>query len=108
MPRFDAQESLALIEEHHVDWMYAVPTMMQRIWQLPEEVRTQYDLSSLRVVFHLAAPCPEWLKRAWIEWLGPEKVWELYAGTEAQAVTVIRATSGSSTPARSVVRSSAR
>ena len=90
MPHFDAQESLALIEEHHVDWMYAVPTMMQRIWRLPEEVRTKYNLSSLRVVFHLAAPCPEWLKRAWIEWLGPERVWELYAGTEAQAVTVIR------------------
>ena len=41
-------------------------------------------------MFHLAAPCPDWLKRAWIEWLGPEKVWELYAGTEAQAVTVIK------------------
>lgn len=90
MPRFDAQEALALIERHYVDWMYAVPTMMQRIWRLPDETRNCYDLSSLRVVFHLAAPCPEWLKRAWIEWLGPEKVWELYAGTEAQAVTVIR------------------
>ena len=43
-------------------------------------------------MFHLAAPCPDWLKRAWIEWLGPEKVWELYAGTEAQAVTVISGT----------------
>ena len=42
------------------------------------------------MVFHLAAPCPDWLKRAWIEWLGPEKIWELYAGTEAQAVTVIK------------------
>ena len=70
--------------------MYAVPTMMQRIWKLPEDERTRYDLSSLDVVFHLAAPCPDWLKRAWIEWLGPEKVWELYAGTEAQAVTVIK------------------
>ena len=90
MPRFDAQEALALIERHHVDWMYAVPTMMQRIWRLPDETRNRYDLSSLRVVFHLAAPCPEWLKRAWIEWLGAEKVWELYAGTEAQAVTIIR------------------
>ena len=90
MPRFDAEEALALIERHHVDWMYAVPTMMHRIWRLPGEARDRYDLASLRVVFHLAAPCPEWLKRAWIEWLGPEKVWELYAGTEAQAVTVIR------------------
>jgi bile acid-coenzyme A ligase len=64
--------------------------MMQRIWRLPEDVRERYDLSSLRIVFHLAAPCPEWLKRAWIEWLGPERIWELYAGTEAQMVTVIK------------------
>ena len=90
MERFDATNALALIEAHSVDWMYAVPTMMQRIWKLPEDERTQHDLSSLNVVFHLAAPCPDWLKRAWIEWLGPEKIWELYAGTEAQAVTLIK------------------
>ncbi len=90
MERFDAHRALALIEEYSVDWMYAVPTMMQRIWKLPEEERTRHDLSSLNVVFHLAAPCPDWLKRSWIEWLGPEKIWELYAGTEAQAVTVIK------------------
>ena len=90
MERFDASRALALIEEYQVDWMYAVPTMMQRIWKLPEEDRLRHDLSSLNVVFHLAAPCPDWLKRAWIEWLGPEKIWELYAGTEAQSVTLIK------------------
>ena len=37
----------------------------------------------------MAAPCPPWLKRAWIDWLGPERVWELYAGTEVQAVTIL-------------------
>jgi bile acid-coenzyme A ligase len=92
MERFDALRCLALIEEHAVDWMYAVPTMMQRIWKLPEADRLRHDLSSLNVVFHLAAPCPEWLKREWITWLGPEKIWELYAGTEAQSVTVITGT----------------
>jgi bile acid-coenzyme A ligase len=30
-----------------------------------------------------------WLKEAWIEWLGAEKIRELYAGTEAQVATVI-------------------
>ena len=30
-----------------------------------------------------------WLKEAWIEWLGPDRILELYAGTEAQAVTII-------------------
>lgn len=89
LPRFDAEETLKAIERHRGTWMYLVPTMMSRIWRLPLEVRTQYDLSSLRTVWHLAAPCPPWLKEAWIEWLGADVIMELYAGTEAQAVTVI-------------------
>ena len=32
---------------------------------------------------------PEWLKEAWIGWLGPEKIWEMYGGTEGQGLTVI-------------------
>lgn len=89
MPRFDAATALALVQQHRVDWMYAVPTMMHRIWRLSEEVRRGFDVSSLRVVFHMAAPCPPWLKQAWIEWLGGERVLELYGGTEAQSFTVI-------------------
>lgn len=41
------------------------------------------------MVLHLAAPCPAWLKEEWINWLGPERIHELYAGTEAQSVTWI-------------------
>jgi bile acid-coenzyme A ligase len=89
LPRFDAEATLAGIEEHHADVVYMVPTMMKRIWRLPLDVRQRYDLSSLRIVWHLAEPCPPWLKEAWIEWLGPERIMELYAGTEAQAATVI-------------------
>ena len=89
LPRFDASTSLRLIEEHAVDWMLLVPTMMLRIWRLPEEERLARDLSSIKGILHLAAPCPPWLKEAWIEWLGPEVIWELYAGTEAQGVTII-------------------
>jgi bile acid-coenzyme A ligase len=89
MPRFDAATALALVQQHRVDWMYAVPTMMHRIWRLPESERRRYDVSSLRVVFHMAAPCSAWLKQAWIDWLGGERVLELYGGTEAQAFTVI-------------------
>src|SRR5262249_52343084 len=85
----DAATALRLTQEHGVDWMYAVPTMMHRIWRLDETERLSYDLSSLRCVFHMAAPCPQWLKEEWINWLGPEKVLELYGGTELQALTVI-------------------
>jgi len=92
MPRFDAERTLALVQEHRVDWLYTVPTMLQRIWRLPEEVRDGYDVSSLETVFHVAAPCPPWLKEAWIRWLGPEKIIELYAGTEAQSATMLTGT----------------
>ena len=87
--RFDAEETLALIEQQKIDIVYMVPTMMQRIWNLPEEVKSRYDLSSLKVLWHLAAPCPAWLKEAFIQWLGAEVIWELYGGTEAQGGTVI-------------------
>jgi bile acid-coenzyme A ligase len=92
MERFDAAHALRLIERHRVDWMYAVPTMMHRIWRLPEAERTRFDLSSLRVMFHMAAPCPPWLKEAWIDWLGGERILELHGGTEAQAITFITGT----------------
>ena len=87
LPRFDAEATLAAIERHKATWIYLVPTMMSRIWRLPN--RTDYDVSSLKTAWHLAAPCPPWLKEAWIGWLGPDVIMELYAGTEAQAVTII-------------------
>lgn len=90
--RFDAEETLRLIEAHKVDVVYMVPTMMRRIWALPEEVRTRYDLSGLKALWHLAAPCPPWLKECFIEWLGPEVIWELYGGTEGQGSTTIQGT----------------
>ena len=89
LPRFDAEETLKAVARHGGTWMYLVPTMMSRIWRLPAEVRAGYDVSSLKTAWHLAAPCPPWLKEAWIDWLGPEVIMELYAGTEAQAVTII-------------------
>lgn len=89
LPRFDAEGTLAAIAEHRADLVYLVPTMMKRIWRLPDDVRLSYDLSSLRVVWHLAEPCPPWLKEAWIDWLGPDRIVELYGGTEGQAATVI-------------------
>jgi bile acid-coenzyme A ligase len=92
LPRFDAEATLEAIDRNRADTVYLVPTMMKRIWRLPEEVRDSYDLSSLVTVWHLAEPCPQWLKQVWIDWLGPDRIFELYAGTEAQAATVISGT----------------
>jgi bile acid-coenzyme A ligase len=89
MRRFDAEEALRLIDRHRVQFVNFVPTMMHRIWRLPEEFRSAYDLSSLERVWHMAVPMPPWLKRAWIDWLGADHVWELYGGTENTGSTVI-------------------
>jgi bile acid-coenzyme A ligase len=89
MTRFDAQETLRLIEAYRIDWLMMVPTMMHRIWRLGEDIRNRYDLSCLRLMVHLAAPCPRWLKQAWIDWLGADRIYEIYGGSEAQGGTAI-------------------
>ena len=89
MPRFDAHEFLRLVTEHRVTFLTTVPTIMQRLLPLYRADPGAYDLSSIRRFWHLGAPCPPVIKRAWIEILGPEQVWELYGGTELQALTFI-------------------
>jgi acyl-CoA synthetase (AMP-forming)/AMP-acid ligase II len=81
MEHFDPEEFLVLIERHRVTHTQVVPTMFIRMLKLPEEVRSRYDVSSLRVVIHAAAPCPVEVKRQMIEWWGPV-IYEYYAGTE--------------------------
>lgn len=89
LPRFDAEATIRAVDEHRAEALYLVPTMMQRIWKLPDDLKFSYDLSSLERAFHLAEPCPPWLKEAWIGWIGPEALWELYGGTEGQSATVL-------------------
>lgn len=89
MTRFDPAEALALVERHRVRWVSFVPTMLLRIWRLPAEERERFDLSSLVRVVSSGAPCPAWLMRELIDWLGPERVFEAYGGTERIGGTLI-------------------
>ncbi len=89
MERFDAAQCLTLIEKHRVEQILFVPTMMHRIWRLPEAERTQRDVSSLRIVFSGGAPCPPWLMRAWIDWLGPDVMHDIYGPSERIGGTLI-------------------
>jgi long-chain acyl-CoA synthetase len=81
MDKWDAEETLALVERHRVTHTHMVATMFHRLLHLPKRVRAKYDLSSLRFLLHGAAPCPVHDKRAMIGWLGPI-VYEYYAATE--------------------------
>ncbi|HWC36502.1 MAG TPA: acyl-CoA synthetase [Mycobacteriales bacterium] len=88
MPKFDAEETLRLIERHRVTHAQFVPTMFVRMLKLPPEVRARYDVSSLVCVLHAAAPCPVDVKQAMFDWFGPI-IHEYYGGTEGFAGTMI-------------------
>ncbi|MCZ7526225.1 MAG: acyl-CoA synthetase [Acidimicrobiia bacterium] len=81
MDRWDPEETLAKIERYRCTHTHMVPTQFKRMLQLPEEVRTRYDVSSMRWAIHAAAPCPVDVKRAMLDWWGPV-IWEYYAATE--------------------------
>ena len=88
MEHFDAEECLALIQQHRVTHAQFVPTMFVRMLKLPDDVRARYDVSSLRSVVHAAAPCAPEVKRRMIEWWGPI-IHEYYSGTEGMGMTWI-------------------
>ena len=84
---FDAVDWLTAARQHGVTWGMVVPAMMRAIVRvLPDPPPALPDLAS---VLHLGARCPEPTKRAWIAWLGPERVWELYAGTESHGLALV-------------------
>ncbi|HZZ32115.1 MAG TPA: acyl-CoA synthetase [Phenylobacterium sp.] len=91
MERFDAEDALRFIEKYKVTSAQWVPTHFVRMLKLPEAVRSRYDLSSLKAVFHAAAPCPVPVKEQMIAWWGPI-VHEYYAGTEGNGFCIINAT----------------
>lgn len=89
MSRFDPHEFLRLIGEHRATFVMTVPTIMQRSLPTYHAGPDRYDLSSIRRLWHVGAPCPPAVKQAWIDLVGPEQLWELYGGTELQALTFI-------------------
>jgi fatty-acyl-CoA synthase/long-chain acyl-CoA synthetase len=87
MEHFDAEEFLKLVEKYEVTQSQLVPTMFVRMLKLPDEVRTRYNVSTLKGAIHAAAPCPVDVKAKMIEWWGPILI-EYYAGSEGNGVTV--------------------
>lgn len=90
MPKWDARTFLRLVDQHRIQQVKIVPTMVSRILSVPAEIRAAYDLSSLTHVIHSAAPCPPALKKAAIELFG-DALWEFYGCSEAGTITWISA-----------------
>jgi long-chain acyl-CoA synthetase len=87
MDKWLPERHLQLIEKYRVTTSHMVPTQFHRLLALPDEVRSRYDLSSMRAMIHAAAPCPIDIKRRMLEWWGPV-VWEYYAASEGGGTVV--------------------
>lgn len=88
MNRFDPEKALEYIERYRVSYSQWVPTMFVRMLKLPQETRDHYDISSLRLAVHAAAPCPIDVKRKMIDWWGPI-LDEYYSSTELNGMTIV-------------------
>jgi fatty-acyl-CoA synthase len=86
--QFDARSALEHIQRYRATHSQWVPTMFVRMLKLPEDVRSAYDVSSMRVAVHAAAPCPTEVKHAMMDWWGPV-VYEYYSSTEGNGVSFI-------------------
>ncbi|MQA61525.1 MAG: AMP-binding protein [Actinophytocola sp.] len=85
--KFDPEALLADIERHRVTTMLAVPAMLQRILQLPQNERERYDTSSLRAAFSGAAPLSPALASRFTAVFG-QVLYNGYGSSEAGVATV--------------------
>ncbi|WP_233888103.1 AMP-binding protein [Paraburkholderia flagellata] len=88
LQKFDAAAALEAITHYRVTHSQWVPTMFIRLLNLPEATRARYDVSSLSVAIHAAAPCPPHVKEQMIAWFGPV-IYEYYTGSESVGLTAI-------------------
>jgi bile acid-coenzyme A ligase len=80
MERFDAARALELIERHRINFVCMVPTMLQRVARLDDA--GERDLSSIERLVYGGASIPEWVVRAWLELIPPDRFTLTYGGSE--------------------------
>ncbi|MCX2964892.1 AMP-binding protein [Gordonia sp. NPDC062954] len=88
-PEFDERSFLAAVDRHQISWAVVSPPSIRRLLRLARDVRDRHDLSSLESILHLGGRCPVPDKLALIDWLGADRVVEVYAGTESNGLTMV-------------------
>jgi bile acid-coenzyme A ligase len=88
MDRFAPSLFLRLVERHRVQHIRMVAPVLRMVLEAAD--LADRDLSSIQSVHHGAGPCPEQVKRRWLELLGPERLFEVYSNQERIGRTVIR------------------
>lgn len=82
---FDEHRFCELVDRHGVTWALLSPNMIHRLLRVADRT----GVTSLETVLHMGARCAPADKRALIDWLGPDRVTEVYAGSESNGLTMI-------------------
>jgi long-chain acyl-CoA synthetase len=93
MKKFDPEEFLRIVEKERISHALVVPTILERILALPDDIKRKYDLSSMYAVVSAGAPCPPKVKRGtnelFIRQKGRPVYSEYFASTESAASDVL-------------------
>ncbi len=85
--KFNPEQVLADIEQYKATVLVAVPVMLQRILELPDDVRRRYDTSSLRIVPLSGSAIPTEMATRWMDEFG-DNIYNLYGSTEVGWVSI--------------------
>jgi fatty-acyl-CoA synthase len=85
--RFDPEATLQAIDEHKPTALAVVPVMLQRILELPDDVRQRYDTSSLKVIAASGSALTGKLATRVMDEFG-DVLYNLYGSTEVAVATV--------------------
>lgn len=87
---FDPEALLSTLSREKVTFTSLVPTHYIMLLALPEEIKQQYDVSSVCKLMVSSAPARRDTKLAILEFFKNGQLYELYGSTEAGWVTLLR------------------
>ena len=85
--RFDPEQFLRIIDEQRCDGAIVIPVFLQRVLQLPADVRSKYDVSRLKVVASSGSALPGDLATEWMDAFG-DNLFNTYGSTEVAYASI--------------------
>ncbi|MBO0833306.1 MAG: AMP-binding protein, partial [Actinobacteria bacterium] len=80
--KFDPVDWLRLVDTYKVSSTFSAPALIRMVCALPEDVKSRYDRSSMRIMLANAAPWSFALKQQYLADFPADSLWEIYGSTE--------------------------
>jgi len=90
MVSFDPEDLLKTIDKYKITFTSLVPTHYIMMLGLPDEVKNNINVSSMRQLLISSAPARKDLKLAIMDYFKNAELWEAYGTTEGGLVTLLR------------------